>query len=208
MSQKSEHSEHQDELDGHEEKSQDAQSPASKWQKLADEEQAEVEQAQGQEKSSMSERSRESLENEIVDLRAKVADSKELVLRTQAEMQNLRRRLERDMDNAYKYANEKLVSELLPILDSLSRGRDALPEGDSAREGIELTSTLLKDVLAKHGVEVIQPSAGEAFNPQRHEAMSLLESPEMESNCIIDVLQPGCELNGRVLRAAMVVVSK
>jgi molecular chaperone GrpE len=185
-----------------------AEAADNKWQQMEETEQAAVEEKQEQAKASMADRSRESLENELVDLRSKAQESKDNVLRVQAEMQNLRRRMDRDMDNAYKFANEKLVSELLPIIDSLTRGIEAVSEDGPARQGMELTLNLLKEVIAKHGVAEINPAVGEAFNPQRHEAMAMMPVEGAESNTVAAVMQVGFELNGRVLRAAMVSVAK
>ena len=180
----------------------------NKWEKIAQEQEVVEEKEQAAVKSTLSDRSRESLENEILDMRTQQADAKNMVLRSQAEMQNLRRRLDRDMANARKYANEKVIGDLLPVLDSLTRGIETLASDDAAKEGLTLTHTMLKEALEKHGVVVIHPEAGEAFNPDRHEAMSMIPQEGAESNTVLEVLQPGCELNGRVLRAAMVVVAK
>jgi molecular chaperone GrpE len=184
------------------------ESSENKWQQMEEAEQTAAEEKQEQVKAGMADRSRESLENELVDLRAKVTESKEHAIRVQAEMQNLRRRLERDMENAIRFANEKLVGELLPILDSLTRGMEAVAHDAYAKEGMELTLNLLKEVMKKHGVREISPSSGEIFNPQYHEAMSMIHVEGAVPNTIAAVMQAGFELNGRVLRAAMVCVSK
>jgi molecular chaperone GrpE len=181
---------------------------ANKWQKINENEQALAEEKHEQIRASMADRSRESLENELLDLRARFADAEDKVVRIQAEMQNLRRRLERDMDNAYKFANEKLAGELLPILDSLTRGIEAAEAASSVREGMELTLNLLKGVMDKHGVKEIVPMVGDLFNPQRHEAMAMIALDGAESKTIAGVMQAGFELNGRVLRAAMVSIVK
>ena len=184
------------------------EAPASKWQKIEEEEQAASQVKQEQAKASMADRSRESLENELVDLRGRLGDAEDKAVRIQAEMQNLRRRLERDMDNAYKFANEKLAGELLPILDSLTRGIEATEAVSSVREGMELTLNLLKGVMDKHGVKEIAPTVGDLFNPQYHEAMAMIPVEGAESKTIAAVMQAGFELNGRVLRAAMVSIVK
>jgi molecular chaperone GrpE len=183
------------------------ESSTHKWQQLQDEEEAAIEAKQEQVKASMADRSRESLENELVDLRSRLTDSQDRAVRIQAEMQNLRRRLERDMDNAYKFANEKLAGELLPVLDSLTRGIDAAPD-NLVKQGMELTLNLLKGVMEKHGVKEIVPVLGDLFNPQYHEAMMMIPMEGGKSNTVAAVMQPGFELNGRVLRAAMVSLIK
>lgn len=182
--------------------------PANKWEKIDAEEKAAQEEQQEQAKSGMEDRSRESLENELLDLRAKFADAKDQGMRIQAEMQNLRRRTENDMKKARDFANAKLVGELLPVIDSLTRGIEAIAEDGPARQGMEMTLTLLKETMAKHGVREINPVVGDAFNPQYHEAMSMMPVEGAEPNTVAAVMQAGFELNGRVLRAAMVSVSK
>ena len=184
------------------------QPAGGKWQQMAEDEQAAADEQQEQMKEGMEKRSRESLENEIVDLRLKYQESDDKALRIQAEMQNLRRRLEEDMKRRQKFAIEKLVQELLPVADSLARGIEAVAEGDVAREGMQLTAGMLQDVLQKNGVQFIQPEKGDAFDPQKHEAMSMVPMEGIESNTIAEVLQAGCELNGRVLKAAMVIVAR
>jgi molecular chaperone GrpE len=136
-------------------KEMEPEAAAGKWQKLAEDEEVAENEQHEHIKAGMKGRSQESLENELIDLRTKFASSEDKAVRIQAEMQNLRRRLERDMDNAYKYANEKLIGELLPILDSLTRGLQAVSDEDPAREGMELTLSMLKEVMAKHGVKEI-----------------------------------------------------
>lgn len=181
---------------------------ADKWQKIAEEDKVSSDEKKEQAKAGMKGRSAESVENELIDLRSKFAESEDKAVRIQAEMQNLRRRLERDMDNAYKFANEKIIGELLPVLDSLTRGIEAVSQDDPARQGMELTATMLREVMNKHGVKEVAPAVGDAFNPQQHEAMSMIPVEGAESNTVVEVLQSGCELNGRILRAAMVVVAK
>lgn len=156
--------------------------------------------------------------NELVNLRARLTSlqeeldqQKDQALRTQAEAQNARRRAEKDVENAHKYALEKFVNELLPVLDGLERGLESIPEDDTAqqasREGIVLTMKMLLDVFKKFNVEQLDPK-GETFNPQIHQAMSMQESSEIEPNTVVAVLQKGFTLNGRLVRPAMVMVSK
>jgi molecular chaperone GrpE len=156
--------------------------------------------------------------DELIALKARldaaeqqVANQKEEVLRSQAEMQNVRRRAERDVENAHKFALEKFVAELLPVIDSLERGLDAVPEDDPAqqasREGLSLTLKMFLDVLQKFQVEQLDPQ-GESFNPELHQAMSMQENDAIEPNTVMAVLQKGFTLSGRLVRPAMVMVSK
>jgi molecular chaperone GrpE len=131
-------------------------------------------------------------------------------LRAQAEMENLRKRTTRDVENAHKYALEKFVHELLPILDSLTLGMSATESAeniDELREGMDLTLKMFDSAMEKFGVKAIQPQ-GEKFNPEQHEAVSMQEIEDSESGTVVTVIQKGYELNGRLVRPAMVVVAK
>lgn len=132
-------------------------------------------------------------------------------LRAQAEVQNMRRRAEREVEQARTFALEKFAGEVLGVADSLERGLSALDPQDEAlkpaREGLELTRKVLLDVFARHNLEQIDPQ-GQPFNPEQHEAMTLVPAPDAEPNTVIDVLEKGYVLNGRLLRPARVVVSK
>jgi len=153
----------------------------------------------------------QSATGEVEQLTADLANAKDQVLRTHAEMQNLRRRMERDVENAHKYALEKFVGELLPVVDNLERSIQAMADIDgdfkAVSDGIELTLKSFQDVLARFKVEAVDPG-GEAFNPDLHQAMSMLEVPDAKPNTVIDVFQKGYTLNGRLIRPAMVVVAK
>lgn len=134
------------------------------------------------------------------------------LVRVQAEMDNLRKRTSRDVEHAHKYALDKFVSELLPVIDSLELGMNAADsagsdDAASLREGMELTLKKLLDVMNKFGVVPVDP-LGEKFNPERHEAVSMQESPDAESGSVITVVQKGYLLNDRLVRPAMVVVAK
>ena len=155
-----------------------------------------------------------SLEAQLEALSAQLSSAKDEQLRTQAEMQNLRRRAERDVEKAHKFGLEKLINSLLPVLDNFDRAIAAVPEASaddevvkSLLEGVELTRKTALDVLKTFSVEVLEPY-GEPFNPEFHQAMTMVPSPTVEPNSVIDVLQKGYTLNGRLLRAAMVVVAK
>ncbi len=136
---------------------------------------------------------------------------KELVLRTLADMENLRRRTRIDVENAHKYALEKFVNELIPVVDSMEMGIEAAAKEDvdidSIREGMEMTLKQMLDVLQKFDVERVNP-VKEPFNPELHEAMTMVPNPELEPNSVMDVIQKGYTLNGRVVRPARVIVSK
>ena len=151
----------------------------------------------------------ESLQKELEAQTLKAQENLDLALRTRAEMENLRKRMLRDIENAHKYALERFVNELLPVLDSLELGIQASEttnEIASLREGMHLTLKKLGDSLEKAGVVAISP-AGENFNPEKHSAVSMTRAEGAESGKVITVLQKGYELNGRLVRPAMVVVS-
>ena len=136
--------------------------------------------------------------------------NRDSALRAQAEMENLRKRTTRDIENAHKYALEKFVNELLPIIDSLSLGMTAAETSenvDELREGMDLTLKMFSSAIDKFGVKEINPQ-GDKFNPEQHEAISMQEIEGTESNTVVAVMQKGYELNGRLVRPAMVVVSK
>ncbi len=136
--------------------------------------------------------------------------NKDLALRAQAEMDNLRKRTGRDVENAHKYALEKFVNELLPIMDSLELGISAAESAeniDDLREGMDLTVKMFNTAMDKFNVKAIDPQ-GEKFNPEQHEAVSMQEIEGAESGHVVTVMQKGYELNGRLVRPAMVVVAK
>jgi molecular chaperone GrpE len=152
----------------------------------------------------------ESLREQLEQAQAQLAEKSEQVLRAHAEADNVRRRAERDVQNAHKFALEGFVESLLPVLDSLEQGL-AQPatndESKALKQGMELTLKMFIDVLAKKNVEQIDP-VGQTFNPELHEAMSMQENPDYEPNTVIAVFQKGYLLNGRVVRPARVVVNK
>ncbi|SEM01517.1 nucleotide exchange factor GrpE [Halomonas daqiaonensis] len=151
----------------------------------------------------------ETLAARVEELEQSVADAKEQQLRAAAEAQNVRRRAEQEAEKARKFALEKFVKELLPVVDSLEKALEAMQDGASEahREGVSMTLKMQHDVLAKFGVEVVDPH-GEPFDPQFHEAITMVPNPEMEPNTVMEVMQKGYLLNGRLVRPAMVVVSK
>ncbi|SNC64528.1 molecular chaperone GrpE [Marinobacter sp. es.048] len=156
----------------------------------------------------------ESETSEVEALQAQVQEFQEQMLRSQAEMQNVRRRAEIDVEKAHKFALEKFVKELLPVADSLEKAVESTEGHDesgelvaSIREGVEMTLSLFMSSLKKFNVEQINP-VGEPFDPQHHEAMSMVPAPDAEPNSVVAVVQKGYLLNGRVVRPAMVVVAK
>ena len=139
-----------------------------------------------------------------------LAKVKDQLLRTIAEMENVRRRSQRDVENAHKFAVEKLLGDLLPVLDGLEKAEEVAKETDNAAsmaEGISLSLKLFVGILEKAGVAIIHP-VGEPFDPQLHEAMAMVPNPDAEPNSIMDVMQRGYTLNGRLVRAAKVIVVK
>ena len=135
---------------------------------------------------------------------------KDQLLRTVAEMENVRRRAQRDVENAHKFAVEKLLSDLLPVVDSLEKAEEAAKttdNADSMAEGITLSLKLFVSTLERSGIAIVDP-LGEPFDPQLHEAMAMVPNPNAEPNSVMDVMQRGYTLNGRLVRAAKVVVVK
>lgn len=151
------------------------------------------------------------LEQRLQEAEEKLSAAKDAQLRTVAEMDNLRKRLEREAVNAGKFGAEKLLSALLGVADSLDLGLVAAhkPEADvpSLIEGMELTHKQLSSVLEKNGVKMLEP-VGQAFDPDFHEAMTMVPSNEVPPNHVIEVIQKGYTLHDRLLRPAMVVVAK
>ena len=143
---------------------------------------------------------------------AALAEQQDSVLRAQAEVQNMRRRCEADVEKAHKFALEKFSAELLTVIDNLERALDAVPDsaGESVnalREGVELTLKGFLETCEKFHIKQVNPE-GEPFDPQRHQAMSMLPNPDVEPNTVVAVVQKGYTLNDRVIRPAMVMVSK
>ena len=147
----------------------------------------------------------------IQELEEQLAVAKDQALRAAADVQNMRRRAEQDVEKARKFSLERFANDLLPVLDSLERGFELCPtenpETASMREGMELTIKLFIDTLARHQLVVLNPE-GEPFNPEHHQAMAMEESAAAEPNSVLKVFQKGYLLSGRLLRPAMVVVSK
>lgn len=142
---------------------------------------------------------------------AQIKEQQDSVLRAKAEVENMRRRSEQEIDKARKYALNKFAEELLPVIDNLERALQAAnPEDEAVKpilEGVDMTHKSFVDTVAKYGLVAINPE-GEAFNPELHQAIGMQESPDHESNTVMMVMQKGYELNGRVIRPAMVMVAK
>jgi molecular chaperone GrpE len=148
----------------------------------------------------------------LEDARSKADEHWNQLLRVQAEMENLRRRAERDVESAHKYALEKFAQALLPVKDSLEMGLAATAGADGEvvtrlKEGTELTLKMLGDALEKFGIKEVDP-VGQPFNPEFHQAMTMQPSADHPANTVLAVMQKGYTLNERLLRPAMVVVSK
>ena len=150
-------------------------------------------------------------EEEIARLREEVAAARDGVLRAQADAQNVMRRAEQDVEKARKFALERFVGELLPVVDNLERAVEAAGGDNEAvkpiAEGVQLTLKSFLDALRKFNIEVVDPM-GEPFDPQHHQAMAMVENGNVEPNTVTAVMQKGYTLNGRLLRPAMVMVSK
>ena len=151
------------------------------------------------------------LEESRAEVEALKKELAELRPRAQAEIQNIRRRAEQDVEKAHKFALEKFTTELLPVVDSLERAIEASQGDDervkAIREGVEMTLNLFLTCLEKFNVEQINPQ-GETFNPEHHEAMSMVPAEGVEPNTVVTVVQKGYLLNGRLVRPAMVMVAK
>ena len=153
----------------------------------------------------------ESVQAELEVALARVDEQQADVLRAQADVQNIRRRSEQDVAKAHKFGQEKLMTEVVSLLDNLGRAIDAAgAEGSSLEvllEGVEMSQKMLLDGLKKFNVDQLDPH-GEPFNPELHEAMTAVPNPDLEPNTVMEVFQKGYTLNGRLVRPAMVVVSK
>jgi molecular chaperone GrpE len=153
----------------------------------------------------------EELARQLKEARNKAEEHWNQLLRVRADLDNQQRRMAREVENAHKYGLDKFVQELLPVKDSLERGLRAFdgeaPALATLREGVELTARMLHSALEKFGVKEVDP-AGEPFNPELHAAMTTRESGEVEPGTVLEVFQKGYRLNDRLIRAAMVVVSK
>jgi len=150
----------------------------------------------------------EALTRQLGEAEGKLAEMRETVLRERAELENQRKRLQRDLEQARKFANEKLLADLLPVLDNLERGLAASGGDASAlRDGVELTLRELVRVAEANGLKAVG-AIGEAFDPDRHQAMAMIDDSGQGSGKVVAVMQKGYVLNDRLLRPALVSVSK
>ena len=151
------------------------------------------------------------LEDVVSQLQDDLAAARDAALRAQADAQNVKRRAEQDVEKARKFALEQFTRDLLPVVDNLERALEAASGDEEAvkpiAEGVELTLKSFVDAMMKFNIEVVDPQ-GEPFDPNLHQAMSMVENNEVEPNSVIAVMQKGYTLNGRLVRPAMVMVSK
>ena len=154
------------------------------------------------------------LRDETTRAREEANKFRDAAMRAEAEMQNVRRRAEREVEHAVKYGVEKIVQNLLPVVDSLEKAVEAAEQTEAGSdatqaivEGMGLCQRLFLEVIAKQGVVTIDPH-GEPFDPNVHQAISMVENPDVEPNSVVAVVQKGYSLNGRLVRPAMVMVAK
>lgn len=143
---------------------------------------------------------------ELITLKDELKLSREKLLRAHAEIENVRQRSVQDVEKAHHFGIEKFVKSLLPVVDSLEAALKNSVDGDPIVEGVQLTLKMFLDTLSKSGIQQIDP-VNKKFDPQLHSAMSTRKDESVQPNTVLDVLQKGYELNGRLIRAALVVVS-
>lgn len=149
----------------------------------------------------------EALSRQLSEAEAKLAEMRETLLRERADLDNQRKRLQRDLEQARKFANEKLLADLLPVVDNLERGLAAeTADADALRSGTELTLRELVRVVEGNGLKALG-APGEAFNPDHHQAMQMVPDSGQPANTIVAVFQKGYMLNDRLLRPALVTVA-
>ena len=158
-----------------------------------------------------SEDANDSTEDQLLKAQVTIKEYWDQIMRMRAEVENNRKRAERDVENAHKYALKGFAENLLPVIDSMEMGQAAAISDnatlESIREGSELTMNMFAQVLERSGLQQINP-LGEKFNPEKHQAISMVEIEDAESNSVIEVMQKGFLLNDRLIRPAMVVVAK
>ena len=147
-------------------------------------------------------------QDQIEALRGELEQLRADQLRERADLENQRKRLARDVEQARKFANERLLSELLPLFDSMEAGLAAAEKADPLREGMELTLRQLHRIAEANGLVEVAPQAGDAFDPERHQAMSMVEAGALPPGAVAQTFQKGYVLNERLLRPALVVVAK
>ena len=153
----------------------------------------------------------EDIEQQLLEAQATIKDYWDQIMRLKAEIENNIKRSSRDIENAHKFALRNFAESLLPILDSMEMGQQAADSDkaslSSIAEGSQLTMSMFVQALEKHGLKQIDPG-GESFDPDQHQAISIVEDENAESNTVISVMQKGFSLNDRLVRPAMVVVAK
>jgi molecular chaperone GrpE len=190
-----------------------------KWKKFSEEPQANEQETsashqadQAQSTPEVEFTSRTALEDQLTALEGKVREYEDQALRAKAQLANVQLRAEKDVAEAHRFGVQRLLGDLLPVVDSLERSLGGFSDTDPAHkgwmDGIRLTLDMLHNTLTKYGVVFISPEEGASFDPSQHEAMSMQPIPGAAPNTIVTVLQKGFLLHGRVLRAAMVIVSK
>lgn len=148
------------------------------------------------------------LDKRFVELESQLKSAKDEQLRLLAEMENQRKRLVRDVEAARKFGSEKLMADLLPVADSLQRGLEVGgADPTRLREGMELTLRVLAKALESHGLTEV-PAEGQAFNPELHQAMSMVDGGPHAPGTVVSVMQKGYVLNDRLVRPALVAVAK
>ena len=167
--------------------------------------------AQAEQQTAESQALLESVEGRIQELEEQLAAARDQLLRAQAETQNTRRRAQQDVEKAHKFALDKFGQELLPVVDNLERALASIDRDEEQlkplAEGVDLTLKLFLETMSRHQIVQVDP-AGEPFDPQLHEAVTMVENNEVEAGTVLEVIQKGYTLNERLIRAAMVVVSK
>lgn len=144
----------------------------------------------------------------VNEYEAKLGEMRELLLRERAEIENQRKRLQRDLEQARRFANERLLGDLLPVCDSLERGLAVdTADADALRQGMELTLKALLKVAEGNGLKALDP-VGRPFNPEQHQAVSAVAAPGVAADTVVAVIQKGYLLNERLLRPALVTVAK
>lgn len=146
--------------------------------------------------------------SEIEQLRAELEQLRAQSLVERADLENQRKRLEREVRNACRFANKQLLGDLLPIFDSLEAGLANAEESDALRDGVVLTLRELTRVAESNGLVEVAPAAGDAFDPDRHQAMSVIEVDDVAPGCVAQLFQKGYMLNEQLLRPALVAVAR
>ena len=155
----------------------------------------------------------EDLQAQLDEAAEQLAQKDDEMLRVAAESMNFQKRLQRDLDNTRKFANDKIIKAMIPVMDSFDKALEVIDDEacevsiEAMIEGTQNTHKIFANILEDNGIEIVDP-VGEKFDPEQHEAMSMVPSPDHEKNTIVNVFQKGYLLNGRVVRAAMVVVAQ